>query len=289
LSLHSDITNLLSVLAQTVFYRYKDANNHLVLSNTIPPELADKGYQVVDPSGRVLHTVLPAPTPEQIAERRLQQAAKTRQEELARKQAEEDAFLQRLYSHPDDAERAKVRKLLEIDTLVTQKNIEKQDHVTKIHQLETKAANIERSGKQVPETILNEISGLQKNIDKYNAELLAYEKTKAETIKEFDQTILRLQELKANSGKKIYLNAANLQGVWSIVTLNGKPAADNDKWEFVGDKFYQSFSGRRLSPDNFKIVGNTIELGYAQIKVLEFGGLTMTAELAGLDYLLKKQ
>ncbi len=85
------------------------------------------------------------------------------------------------------------------------------------------------------------------------------------------------------------LTAGALQGSWKIVTFNGAPYDDQDFWEFEGSKFYQKSSGRRLSPDQFSVVGSVIDLGYAKIKVLEFNGQTMTADMAGFKYQLEKQ
>jgi len=279
----------LSANAQGLLYRYKDDNGRLVLSNTMPPEYAAKGYQVVDSFGRVLHNVLPAATPEQIAERRLQQAAKLRRQEMARRKAEEDANLQRLYNHPDDAVMAKERRLTELDNLVTQKKIEQNDLLRKIRLVESKAANIERSGKTIPSKVLTDIDALQKSLSKLEGDLENYAEDRENIESEFNRKINRLEELKAITSRKIALNSNNLQGAWLILKLNGKPSDENDRWEFSGDKFYQSFGGRRLSPEKFKVAGNHIELGFANINVIEFSGSKMIAELAGFDYVLAKE
>jgi hypothetical protein len=51
----------------------------------------------------------------------------------------------------------------------------------------------------------------------------------------------------------------------------------------------QNLSGHRISPDNFKVKGQVIDLGYAKINVLEFSGNTMKANMAGFEYTLEKQ
>src|SRR5690606_2597564 len=77
------------------------------------------------------------------------------------------------------------------------------------------------------------------------------------------------------------LTTDTLQGSWKIVALNGAPYDDQDYWEFEGHKFFQKSSGRRVSPDQFSVVGNAIELGYATTGVIEFNGRSMTANMAG--------
>ncbi|ABC27690.1 hypothetical protein HCH_00795 [Hahella chejuensis KCTC 2396] len=85
------------------------------------------------------------------------------------------------------------------------------------------------------------------------------------------------------------LSKQALQGSWLILTMNGESDDENDKWEFEGDNFYQNLGGRRISPDAFTVKGQTIDLGYAKIKVLAFDGDTMTADMAGFTYELKKE
>ncbi|MFS7150562.1 hypothetical protein, partial [Escherichia coli] len=65
-----------------------------------------KGYQVLNDQGRVIHTVPPAPTAEELRQRKAAQA-----------QASSDAQLLRLYSSLEDVDRARERRLAELDGL----------------------------------------------------------------------------------------------------------------------------------------------------------------------------
>ena len=85
------------------------------------------------------------------------------------------------------------------------------------------------------------------------------------------------------------LTKESLQGSWRVLTLSDQADEDEDYWEFNGDKFIQNLAGHKVSPDEFKIKGNDIDLGYYQIKVLQFDGKTMTADMAGFKYTLKKK
>lgn len=85
------------------------------------------------------------------------------------------------------------------------------------------------------------------------------------------------------------LTAEALQGSWRVVMFAGEPNEDEDYWEFEGDRFVQNLAGHRLSPDAFTVDGNVIELDYAKIKVLEFTGNAMTADMAGFEYGLEKR
>ncbi len=183
------------VNAQTVFYRYKDANGVLVLSNSIPPEYAKKGYKIVDAYGRVIKDVPPALTPEQIAEKKRLEAEKARLAEEARKQKEADTLLLRLYSHPDDAIRARDRKLQEIDILTQQKTNTKKSVQNKIIELESQAANAERAGKKVPERVLNEIVDLQDEVARLDKDLVNLAESRSQEVTEYEAAIERLKVL----------------------------------------------------------------------------------------------
>ena len=81
----------------------------------------------------------------------------------------------------------------------------------------------------------------------------------------------------------------SLQGNWRVVTFAGEPNEDQDFWEFNGDQFTQNLGGRRLAPDPFTVEGMVIDVGYARIKILEFDGAKMRADMAGFEYGLEKQ
>jgi len=132
-------------------YRYKDNQGRVVISRQgIPPEFISNGYEVLDVDGRVLRTVPPAPTLEE-----RQRLA----EEKAR--AKSDVQLLRIYSEPIDVDRARDRKLAELDGVirVAQSNL----HSLRGQQanLQAQAAEFERAGRQVPEHLLVQIDNLK--------------------------------------------------------------------------------------------------------------------------------
>ena len=100
---------LLPVVASAVeLYRYTDERGTTVLSRQgVPPEHIGRGYQVLNEQGRVIRVIPPAPTAEEL--RRMQ---------LEKARALSDVQLLRLYSTPEDVERARQRKLAELDGLI---------------------------------------------------------------------------------------------------------------------------------------------------------------------------
>ncbi|EEF81374.1 DUF4124 domain-containing protein [Methylophaga thiooxydans] len=70
-------------------YRFPDENGVLTLSRSLPPEAAQKGYVILDDKTmRVIERVAPAPTEEEIAEIKAQQAKAKEQEKQAKLEAE---------------------------------------------------------------------------------------------------------------------------------------------------------------------------------------------------------
>ena len=103
-----------SAQAAANMYRYTDENGQIVISSTIPQEATKRGYDILSNNGRVIETIPPAPTEEEIAAR---EAEKQRQKELA-EQREQDRALLKRFSHPDQAVKAMHRKIRELEGLI---------------------------------------------------------------------------------------------------------------------------------------------------------------------------
>ncbi len=148
-----------SLAGAAELYRYVNDKGVTVLDRLgVPPQFIGNGYEVLNEQGRVVKVVPPAPSE---AER--QRLA----EEKA--MASSDAQLQRLYSTVDDVERARVRKLEEIDGQTSVAKANQQSLRTQQADLQAQAADIERAGRQVPEHLLVQIDNLraeQANLDK---------------------------------------------------------------------------------------------------------------------------
>jgi len=156
---------LMTTVVQADLYRYVDDKGVVVLNRQgVPPQHIGKGYEVLNDQGRVTRVVPPAPTPEE--RRRLLEA---------KAQAGSDAQLLRLYANVEDVERAKARKLSELDSVIgiTRGNL--QALRAQQANLQSQAANHERAGREVPRQLLTQIDNLDKeqaslrrDIDRYN-------------------------------------------------------------------------------------------------------------------------
>ncbi|WP_152208561.1 DUF4124 domain-containing protein [Marinobacter changyiensis] len=182
---------LASTSLQARMYRYVDKSGQMVISNTVPQEASTRGYDILNDQGRVVETVAPAPTAADLAER----AASKEREQKAQQQRRADAKLLRRYSHPDDAVRAMHRKLNEMQSLSQLKQGNISVIVNQLDEEQSRAADMERSGRDIPEATLNKIDRLQSQVRDIEREI-AIQKSDVETVrKQFMGDIRRLEKI----------------------------------------------------------------------------------------------
>ncbi len=172
-------------------YRYTDENGRMVISNTIPQEATKRGYDILSNNGRVVETIPPAPTDEEIAAR---EAEKQRQKELAAQQ-ERDRLLLKRYSHPDQAVRAMHRKIRELKGLIQLKRGNISVISNQLDSEQSRAANIERSGGTIPESMLEKIRRLESQIRDLEREISIQSQEIDELRADFEADIKRLEQV----------------------------------------------------------------------------------------------
>jgi hypothetical protein len=137
-----------------VFYRYIDDKGLKVISSKIPAKYVSRGYDIISQEGKLIERVPPEPSGKE--KEKLE-----KQRELEQRLAKWDADLLRRYSHPDDIEDAKRRKLAQNrnDLGIIKRNIEKTDE--EINRYQSLAAADEREGRAVSKTTLERITKLR--------------------------------------------------------------------------------------------------------------------------------
>ncbi len=161
---------------QQVYYRYLNEQGISVLDDRIPPQYAQKGYEIVSLSGEVLKTVPPAPDAEDLAAK---QALLKLREDFQR--------LDRRYSSLADIERAKERKLANLDTNIAILRGNITGFEAQLVSLRSQAADVERAGRQVPDVLLQKLSDTR-------AELTAAEELLEVRLKELEDVAARFDQ-----------------------------------------------------------------------------------------------
>ncbi|PTB92245.1 DUF4124 domain-containing protein [Marinobacter flavimaris] len=180
-----------SAQAAANMYRYTDENGQIVISSTIPQEATKRGYDILNDNGRVIDTIPPAPTDEEIAAR---EAEKQRQKELA-EQREQDRALLKRFSHPDQAVKAMHRKIRELEGLIQLKRGNISVISSQLDNEQSRAANMERAGREIPEATLEKIRRLEAQIRDIEREITSQTQEIEELRRAFEADIERLEEV----------------------------------------------------------------------------------------------
>ena len=177
---------LLPAMASAVeLYRYTDERGTTVLSRQgVPPEHIARGYEVLNEQGRVIRVIPPAPTAEEL--RRMQ---------LEKAQALSDVQLLRLYSTPEDVERARQRKLAELDGLIGVARGNLQSVRTQQANLQSQAAEHERAGREVPAHLLAQINNQIAEQTRLQGDIERYRALREQADANFDADLDRLKQL----------------------------------------------------------------------------------------------
>lgn len=176
-------------------YRYEDENGNTVIGNTLPGKVKDRGYEILNEQGRVIEKVPPAPTAEEIAERERLEARERQRRQKEKERRKRDERLLRQYSTPDDAVRALQRKLRERFSTIKLKlgNINSLNN--QIAEEQSRAADMERSGREVPDSLHKKMDKLRSEKAGVMAEIEKELEAVGKTRERYRQQIDRLKEL----------------------------------------------------------------------------------------------
>jgi hypothetical protein len=166
---------------------YRDIDDHGVTvlgRQGVPPEFIGKGYEVLNDQGRVIKVIPPAPSAEEM-QRMLADKAR----------ASSDAQLLRLYSTPEDIDRARDRKLAEVDGLIGAARSNLQAARTQQGNLQSQAADHERAGRAVPEYLLVQIDNQKDEQLRQYKEIARYQDARKQLQASFSADHQRLGEL----------------------------------------------------------------------------------------------
>ena len=175
----------LAAVSAEQLYRYRNAQGVQVLDRLgVPAEFIGNGYEVLNEQGRVIDVVPPAPSAEE-RQRLVEEKAK----------AGSDAQLMRLYSTVEDVDRALSRKLVEVDGLITVAKSNQRSLRTQQRNLQSQAAELERSGRPVPEHLIVQMNNLKSEQLQLDKDIERYQATRSQSEASYNADRARLAEL----------------------------------------------------------------------------------------------
>lgn len=170
-----------------LLYRYRNAQGVLVINETMPPEYAREGYEIITKKGQVVEVVKPSVA---IDPQELQ-----RQKEMQVQMARQDVELRKLYSSPADAERQRDRQIdamnLKIDFARGQVLQTTNRRKVELDQ----AAKLERKGRPVPQPMRDTIERMSRQLADQQAQIVKMEGDREQLREEFVPVIERLKIL----------------------------------------------------------------------------------------------
>ncbi len=184
------------------YYKYKDAEGHTIISNTLPPEVSNQGYEVISPLGNVVEKISPKKTAEELNKEAVQQK---QQEEVIHKtkmihqkaeaQAHKDDLLLRSFSSLADIDRAKNDKL---SSIVVLEEIIRENMMGLNKQLtdaKLAALNYQHNHQKIPDSLQKTIHESERQIRENTAFLERKKNEKNEIHTKYELLKERFQQL----------------------------------------------------------------------------------------------
>ena len=167
------------------YYRYTDERGITVISRQgIPANLIGNGYEVLSEQGRVLRVIPRASTPEEYKKMQADQ-----------EQEKSDRQLLRLYTRIEDIDRARDRKIADIDGQISIARGNLLSTTSLKADLQRQAASQERAGRQVPANLLKQIEEVMVDEQRLQRQIERYMDGRKRLETTFTRDKLRLTEL----------------------------------------------------------------------------------------------
>lgn len=174
--------------SQVEMYRYVNDKGITVIDRLgVPPQYIGKGYQVLNDQGRVIREVPPAPTAAEIEQRKADAA-----------RASSDQQLMRMYTSVEDVDRARDRKLSELDGLTSVAKGNLQSLKMQQANLQARAADQERAGRQVPDDLVAQLNNLRSDEQRLQQDIARYQQLRVQAVSSFGEDRARVAQLVGN-------------------------------------------------------------------------------------------
>lgn len=181
--------------AQARMYKWTDNQGNVHYGDRIPPEYAEREQRRLNEQGITVEVRERAKTPEELAEQRRLAEIEAAEEEQRRQQRARDRILLDTFSNEDEIVMTRDGKISAIEAIVrvTQGRIE--NLRARLTELTTQAANLERGGRTVPDTLHQDIRSARQQIETNEAYIVAKEQEQDDTRAKYEADIQRFREL----------------------------------------------------------------------------------------------
>lgn len=181
--------------ASQKLYRYRDAKGVVVINDAVPPQFARNGYEILNSSGQVLEVVPRQLTADELANLSDEEKAKRDSKAREEKQQAYDETLLLRYSDVADIEAARERGLKELQIRLSIVRGNMMQVKANLEREQQKAADIERGGRKVPDTMRENINALRNQIELSESDIELRKQEVEELKAEYQQAIDRFRYL----------------------------------------------------------------------------------------------
>ncbi len=173
-------------MPEGAYFRHETSDGVVHLNRTLSMDAIRSGYQLLDQHGRVLEQVEGVPLGDaELKAQRMQRA----------RQAREDRDMLRLYAGPEDAVRARNRKVEALELSISYEENNLAQLQMKLDDEIATAARNERAGRDVPAVVKEAIDRLQRQIKAAENKLEAFDKEIDQANQEYAPIIDRLEAI----------------------------------------------------------------------------------------------
>ncbi len=180
-------------------YKWRDAQGNLHFDDALPVEALQYGYDVVNEHGLVVKHVERAKTPEELKADQAAAAEAAARKHAAEEQAKADQQMLAAYPTEQEFANAQQAQLDMIDQTIHATELSLQSQEKSLTDMLSHAADLDRAGKPVPETLKKQIDDLRRNIEQQKAYIAAKQSEKAERTKSFEIQLAHYREVQAKS------------------------------------------------------------------------------------------
>ena len=177
-------------------YKWVDENGQTRYGDRIPPQYAKKSNETLNKQGVVVKSKAAAKTKEQIAEEQRLAKVAAAQERKRQKQEHQDRILLDTFTNEDEMIQTRDGKIEAIEAVIRVTKSRTEKIKQRLAQQELRAANLERSGKAVPQQMQQRIREARRQI-RYNSDYISNRRKIQQAIREkFELDIPRFRTLK---------------------------------------------------------------------------------------------
>jgi Domain of unknown function (DUF4124) len=180
-------------------YKWRDAQGNLHFDDVLPPEAQQIGYDIVNPQGLVIKHVDRLKTAEEMQADQAAADKAAKQKRAADDQARTDEQTLAAYPNEEELVGAQHAQLDMIDQNIHATEISLQSQEKSLTEMLSHAADLDRAGKPVPDTLKLQIDALRVNIEKQKGYITTKQQEKADAAKRFEVDLAHYREVQAQT------------------------------------------------------------------------------------------